>query len=148
MTAMVTISERQPISTPMTWEITRTRRIVLGGAIVIALATGAVIGSTYAPAAATDPDLLVLVRFMAFVKTVIALSAAAIVAWRFGSAIARPLSATYIASVSLMALAPGLIWYEALLPLASGLFHSGLLLGLALAAGDGLFKRRASDPAD
>jgi len=117
---MVTISERQPISTPMTWEITRTRRIVLGGAIVITLATGAAIGSTYAPAAATDPDLLVLVRFMAFVKTVIALSAAAIVAWRFGSAIARPLAATYTRirlvrwpwrRVSL--------WYEALLPLAS-----------------------------
>jgi hypothetical protein len=140
---MVTISERQPRSTPVTWELARTRRIVLGGALVIALATGAAIGSTYAPAAASDPDLLVLVRFMAFVKTVIALSAAAAVAWRLGADIARPLSAAYIASVALMALAPGLIWYEALLPLASGLFHSGLLLGLALSAGDGLLKRSA-----
>lgn len=140
---MVAITERQTKSNPVTWELARTRRIVLGGAILIALATGAAIGATYAPTAASDADFLVLVRFMAFVKAVMVLAAAAIVAWRFGTAIARPLSATYIASVSLMALAPGLIWYEALLPLASGLFHSGLLLGLALAAGDGLLKRRA-----
>ncbi len=140
---MVTVSERQQTSSLIAWGGARTRRVALGGAIVITLATGAAIGAAYAPAATSDPDLLVLVRFMAFVKTVIALSAAAAVAWRLGADITRPLSAAYIASVALMALAPGLIWNEALLPLASGAFHSGLLLGLALAASDGLLKRRA-----
>ncbi len=140
---MVTLTGPQQISTEWTVEIGRARRFALAGAGAIALAAGAGIGAIYATAPATDADFLILVRFMAFVKAVMALAAAAIVAWRFGSAIARPLAAAYIVSVSLMALAPGLIWFEALLPLASGAFHSGLLLGLALAAGDGMAKRRA-----
>jgi hypothetical protein len=117
--------------------------MTLAVAVAIALAAGAVAGATHAPTAASDADFLILVRFMAFVKALIALSAAAAVAWRLGADITRPLSAAYIGSVSLMALAPGLIWHEALLPLASAVFHSGLLLGLALAAGDGMARRRA-----
>jgi hypothetical protein len=117
--------------------------MTLAVVVAIALAAGTVAGATYAPTAASDVDFLILVRFMAFVKALIALAAAAAVAWRLGADIARALSAAYIGSVSLMALAPGLIWHEALLPLASAVFHSGLLLGLALAAGDGMARRRA-----
>jgi hypothetical protein len=140
---MVPLTTRQ--QTPAVWTVAtpRARRMALAVAVAMALAAGAVAGATQASTGVSDADFLILVRFMAFVKALIALAAAALVAWRFGLAIARPLSAAYIASVSLMALAPGLIWYEALLPLASAAFHSGLLLGLALAAGDGMAKRRA-----
>ena len=139
---MVTLTGRPQMSASWTVETCRARRMALAIAVVIALASGAAAGATQAPAAASDADFLVLVRFLALVKAAMALVAAALVAWRLGSAIARPLAWAYMASVSLMALAPGLIWHEALLPLASGAFHSGLLLGLALAAGDGIAKRR------
>jgi hypothetical protein len=98
--------------------------------VLAGLATGAEAGS--------DAGLSTLIRFMAVVKAGMVLAAAGLVAWRMGSEMSDRLATGYIAAVCLMAMAPGLIWNMGSLVLASALFHSGLLFGLALAARDGI----------
>ncbi len=121
----------------------RIRRAVFVLLVAGALVTGVAAGRMYAPLSPSDADFLLLIRFMAVMKLAIVLACAAAVAWRVGAGIAKPLAFGYAGAVALMALSPGLIWSEALLPLASAVFNAGLLLSLALAAGDGMSRRRA-----
>ena len=117
-------------------------RTALAVSAMLALIAGILAGAVLAPAANADPGLATLLRFMALIKAAVVTLAAALAAWRFGFVI-PPKSATgYTAAVALMALSPGLIWFQSGLVIASAAFHSGLLLGLALAAGDGLAKER------
>ncbi|MCU0955371.1 MAG: hypothetical protein MUC37_12385 [Hyphomicrobium sp.] len=117
-------------------------RVALAASALMALTAGILAGAVLAPAATADPGLATLLRFMALVKGAIIAIAAALAAWRFGFAIPPKLAIGYTAAVALMALSPGLIWFQSSLVVASAAFHSGLLLGLALAAGDGLAKQR------
>jgi hypothetical protein len=118
-----------------------TLRAALAVSGTLAFIAGILAGAVLGTPDTTDPALETLLGFMALLKAAIATVAAALVAWRFGLAISPRLAAGYTAAVVLMALSPGLIWFQSGLVFASAFFHSGLLLGLALAAGDGLAKR-------
>jgi len=120
----------------------RARRSALAASGVVALMAGILAGAALAPVYTTDPELATLLRFMALIKAGLAAGAGALAAWRFGSEISPRLAMGYTAAVALMALSPGLIWFATGLVLASALFHAGLLLGLAMAAGDGLANQR------
>jgi hypothetical protein len=112
------------------------RRAILLLAVAGAGAASAVFAAA-GSALPADADLVLLVRFMAVVKAMMALAAAGLVWWRLGSGIGTGLAAGYIAAVTLMATSPGVVWSMTSPILASALFHSGLLFALALAARDG-----------
>jgi hypothetical protein len=130
-------SIRRPVSAPA-----GAFRAALVASAILALIAGILAGAVLASPANADPDLDTLLRFMALIKAAIVTFAAALAAWRFGFTISPKLATGYTAAVALMALSPGLIWFQTGLVLASAVFHSGLLLGLALAAGDGLANER------
>jgi hypothetical protein len=117
------------------------RRLMLLLAVAGAGGASAAIGAAVAPVPA-DADLVLLIRFMAVVKAMMVLAAAGLVWWRLGSDIGSGLAAGYIAAVTLMAISPGVVWSMTSPTLASALFHSGLLFGLALAARDGFTRSR------
>ncbi len=96
----------------------RARRSALAASAVGAFMAGIVAGAALAPVHTTDLELATLLRFMALIKAGLA------------------------AGAGLMALSPGLIWFATGLVVASALFHAGLLIGLATAAGDGLANQR------
>lgn len=94
------------------------------GAGTLALTTGA---------GPHDPELATLLRFMAVVKAAMALGAAALVGWRFGSPVRPATALACIAGTSSMAAGAGLIWQLGHVGAGVLLVHGGLaaLAGLA-----------------
>ncbi len=80
-----------------------------------------------------DPELVMLLRFMAVVKAAMALGAVALVGWRFGSPVRPAVALAYIAGTSSMAAGAGLIWQLGHVGAGALLVHGGLvaLAGLA-----------------
>jgi len=76
---------------------------------------------------AADPELALLLRFMALVKGGVALVAAGFVAWRLRAPIAPGMGAIYIAAVAAMAGGAGLIWQLAHVAWGALLVHGGLI---------------------
>lgn len=74
-----------------------------------------------------DPELATLLRFMAVVKAAMALGAAALVGWRFGSPVRAATALAYIAGASSMAAGAGLIWQLGHIGAGALLVHGGLL---------------------
>ncbi len=115
------------------WRAAWTRRrtlLLMGSALLLAAPL-----ALFEPAAhwADDPELFRLLRGMAGLKGVMATIAFTAVWWRLGRILAARLTAIYVGSVGVMALATGLIWQLAALPVASGLFHCATIV-LLLAA--------------
>jgi hypothetical protein len=96
----------------------------------IALEAGRVTG---ADADAFDSKLLLLLRFMAVVKFLGVLVAAAVLQWRFRTSVTGPKATVYLVALAAMAAAPGLIWSLGGIALGAFLFHAGLLAFLCLA---------------
>jgi hypothetical protein len=84
----------------------------------------------------SDPELAMLLRFMAGVKAAIALAVLGITAWRLGHPATPAVALLYLAAVSLMCAAPGMIWQLAYVGVGAGLFHAGLLLLLGALVAD------------
>ena len=80
-----------------------------------------------------DPELATLLRFMAVVKAGMALGAAALLGWRFGSPMRAATGLAYIAGASSMAAGAGLIWQLGHVGAGAVLVHGGFvaLVGLA-----------------
>jgi hypothetical protein len=112
-------------------------------AALVALTAVAVLGATAAavraPAAAIDPDLARVMRFMALMKGGFALAAFAACLWRLARPAAAWRTAVYVVGPPLMA--GGAIGLWALLSpaLAAGALHLGLLAVLAAALTDADF---------
>ncbi|MGX7741438.1 hypothetical protein [Rhodopseudomonas parapalustris] len=127
---------------PLRWSMPRPV-LVIAAALVAAVA--AVLAS---PDAATiglaqrDAELVLLLRFMAGVKSLLALAALGAVAWRLGYPASPFLSAAYVLAPALMVAAPVLIWQIAPTALGAGLFHGGLALLLLAVFAD---RGRASE---
>jgi hypothetical protein len=83
--------------------------------------------------AAYDPDLARVLRFMAIVKAGIALSAMALLLWRFGRPVSIWGACACIAGTCLLVGASVLIWQLTSIPAAAGAFHVGLLVVLVAA---------------
>ena len=109
----------------------RPRTLLLAGSALLLAAPLAFVE----PAAgwADDPELFRLLRGMAVLKGILAALAFAAVWWRLGRTLGAHLTATYVGSVCVMALATGLIWQLTALPAASALFH-GATIALLVAA--------------
>jgi hypothetical protein len=76
----------------------------------------------------SDAELAMLLRFMAAVKAVMALAALGVTTWRLGHPSTPAVALVYLAAVSLVGAAPGVIWQLAHVGLGAALFHAGLLL--------------------
>ncbi len=80
-----------------------------------------------------DPELAMLLRFMAVVKAAMALGAAALAGWRFGSPVRPALGLGYVAGTASMAAGAGLIWQLGHIGAGALLVHGGLLALAGLA---------------
>ena len=105
-------------------------RSALIGVAAFATVAGLSFGSARG---AADPELAMLLRFMAVMKAAMALAALALMAWRLGSPMKPGLAAAGIAAVALMAVASGLIWSLDHVALGAVLFHVGLFAALYVA---------------
>ncbi len=105
-------------------------RPVLATAVLGAGAVALLIG---ADPGAADPELLVLLRFMAVVKAAMALGAAALLSWRLGWPVRPAIGFGYVVAASSMAAGAGLIWQLGHVGAGAVLVHGGLaaLIGLA-----------------
>ena len=98
---------------------------VLGAAVVALL--------TNADPSAADPELLVLLRFMAVVKAAMAMVAMALVAWRLNGPVRPATALIYVAAVSSMAAGAGLIWQLEHVAAGAVMVHGGLVAAAVLA---------------
>lgn len=80
-----------------------------------------------------NPELATLLRFMAVVKAGMALGAAALLGWRFGSPVRPAIGLGYVAGASGMAAGAGLIWQLGHIGAGALLVHGGLLALAGLA---------------
>ncbi len=85
------------------------------------------------PATVLEPDLQRLLHGMVAIKGLIGLASAALVFWRLGGPVARPIAFGYIAAVCVSLGAVVWLWGLWAIPLGSLLFWSGLA-GIALVA--------------
>ena len=101
--------------------------VALTAAVVLVLTLSLV------PAPLIAPELSRLLHGMVLIKGLIGLAGGALVFWRLGRPIARPLAARYIASLCLSAAAVAWLWGLQLILLGGVLFYAGLV-GLFLVA--------------
>ena len=108
-------------------------------AVSLAAAAGLAIGHHPAAHGAMSPDadLARLLRFMALIKAALAILALGVAHWRLRHAASPRLATAYVGAIALMAAGPGLIWSMTHVIAGAVLFHSGLLLLLALGWADG-----------
>ncbi len=85
------------------------------------------------PAPRATAELVSLLHGMVLIKGLIALAAGALVFWRLGRPIARPLATGYIGALCLSSAGLGWLWGLHLMLLGAGLFYGGLV-GLYLVA--------------
>lgn len=132
------LSAAHAAAPPPSWAMPRPILAIVAALIAAATAALAVPDAATAANAQSDAELVLLLRFMAGVKAVLALAALGAVVWRLGYAASPFLSAVYLLAPALMVAAPVLIWQIAPTALGAGLFHGGLaLLLLALFADRG-----------
>lgn len=105
---------------------------------------GFALGYAASAAASTsaDPELTVLLRFMALTKLAMALGAAVLVDWRLRYPASSGVAAAYLIAICVMAAVPGLIWSMAYMIPAAAAFHGAMLLALLTALQDGKLRRR------
>jgi hypothetical protein len=97
----------------------------------------------YGSSHTTEPELAVLLRGMAAIKTLLAVLGAGLVYWRFGLPISARAALAYAAGVGLMLMACTLIWHLTFIPLAAALFHAGGMGALLVAWREGRQAPRA-----
>jgi hypothetical protein len=99
--------------------------IIAAGLIAGFLATGS--QASHAAILRDGAEFTRLMRFLAAIKMVLALAAAAAVLWRLGVGISLPSFAAYATTGALMAAGPGLIWDMSQIGLGALLLHGGLI---------------------
>ncbi|PZA11602.1 hypothetical protein DNX69_17715 [Rhodopseudomonas palustris] len=132
------LNAAHPAAPPLRWSVPRPVLAIAAALIAAAAAVLTAPDAATAALAQRDTELVLLLRFMAGVKAVLAFAALGAVVWRLGYPAAPLLSAAYVLAPALMVAAPLLIWQIAPTALGAGLFHGGLaLLLLALFADRG-----------
>jgi hypothetical protein len=106
----------------------------LGWRLAFAVAAAAGAASIALAPAYADPDLVLLMRFMAVVKAAMALGALAAIDWRLRRGdVTAGMATVYGASGVMLAASPGLIFSLAHVIAGAMLFHTGLFLFIAAA---------------
>jgi hypothetical protein len=116
----------------MSYAAIPTSRLYWNPVLAAALIGGAVVGLMTGGGAA-DPELALLLRFMAVVKAGMAVGAAAAVAWRMRQPVRFVPAMAYVAAISSMAAGAGLIWQLGHVAAGAVLVHGGLV-ALAVSA--------------
>jgi len=93
----------------------------LTAAMIGAAALGLLAGHS-----AVDPELALLLRFMAGVKAMMAVAAGALAAWRFGHPVRPAVGMGYVVAVSGMAAGAALIWQLEHVAVGAVMVHGGL----------------------
>lgn len=144
--AKAAAAEHAPASTPALQTPARSgasEHSSKAAALRLALVAGSVAATVVAWLAASgvaqagEPELAVLLRGMAAIKSLLALSAAGLVWWRFGEPVALRVAVGYITCASVLFASTVLIWQLAFIVAAAVLFHSAELVGLVLAMREG-----------
>jgi len=120
------------------------RAVLLTGAALAVVAALAL--SSVLPRAAAEPELALLLRFMAMVKGALGLLALGLAAWRLGRQASPALAGAYCLGVWGMLASAVLVWQFTRLGLAAGSFHFWALALLLTAMLDGRRLRRAARP--
>jgi hypothetical protein len=84
-----------------------------------------------------EPQLGLLLRFMAVIKASIALAAISLALWRFGQPVSVMAAAGYVAGAACLVAATVLIWCLSFIAAAAIIFHVGLIGLLVLAWREG-----------
>jgi hypothetical protein len=124
--ALGEVGHRAPWRSP--WIL---RGALVGGAVVAA----AVAASFGDPAAhlRADPDLCRLLRGMAVIKAGLALTALAVLSWRFARPIPPATAFAYVVGAWLMAAASMIVWRLSFIGIGALVFHTGELTLLVVA---------------
>jgi hypothetical protein len=125
--SLTSVLDRALVRTPpVTGERPLVRRAALLFSIAASAVATALIGAPFSAADAMDPDLVRLLRAMVGIKGVIALAGTALVFWRLGHPIARPVALGYGAMICVSVAALAWLWTLASIPLGSLCFYGGL----------------------
>jgi len=116
----------------MTYLAASTNQTRWNAALAATLIGGAALGLMTGGGAA-DPELTLLLRFMAVVKAGMAVGAAALAAWRMRQPVRAAPALGYVVAVSSMAAGAGLIWQLEHVAAGAVLVHGGLVAMGALA---------------
>ncbi|ABD05202.1 conserved hypothetical protein [Rhodopseudomonas palustris HaA2] len=112
--------------------------LIVAAAAIIAALVATLSDATSLTAQQADPELVMLLRFMAGVKALLALAALGAAVWRLGYPTSPTLTLGYTLAPALMCAAPVVIWQIAHVGVGAALFHAGfVLLLLALYADRG-----------
>ncbi len=82
---------------------------------------------------AVEPELALLLRFMAIVKAAMAIAAAVAIAWRLNGPVRPAAALAYVAALSSMAAGAGLIWRLEHVAAGAVMVHGGLAALAAVA---------------
>ncbi len=125
--SLTSVLDRALVRTPLvTGHRPLVRRTALVFAIAATAAATALVTAPFSTAAGMDPDLVRLLRAMVGIKGLIALAAAALLYWRLGHPIARPVAIGYGAMICVSVAALAWLWTLASIPLGSLCFYGGL----------------------
>ncbi|MFB1488419.1 MULTISPECIES: hypothetical protein [unclassified Thiocapsa] len=125
--SLTSVLDRALVRTPLvTSDRPLARRAALLFAIAATAAAAAVVTAPFSAAGEMDPDLVRLLHAMVGIKGIIALAASALVYWRLGHPIARPVAIGYGSMVCVSVAALAWLWTLASIPLGSLCFYGGL----------------------
>ena len=154
--AEIVAAEQAPASTPALQTAGANEHalkvVVLRTALVVGSVAAAVVAwlATSGVSQTAEPELALLLRGMAAIKGLLALSAASLVWWRLGQRVALRVAVAYIACASALFASTVLIWQLVFILAAAVLFHTAGLVGLVLAMREGRqmprFGRQAPNP--
>lgn len=110
----------------MSYTAIPTSRLYWNTLVAAVLVGGAALGLMLGGGAAADPELAMLLRFMAVIKAGMAVGIAALVAWRMREPMRFMPASAYVAAVFSMATGAGLIWQLGHVGAGAVLVHGGL----------------------
>ena len=116
------------------------RTALVVGSVVVAVITWLVSNGL---AQAAEPELATLLRGMAAIKGLLAISAAGLVWWRLGQPVSARAAVAYMACTWALFAATVLIWQLAFILAAAGLFHAAGLVGLVIVMQEGRRRLRS-----
>ena len=119
-------------------------------ALVVGSVAAAVVAWLAAAGVAQDaqPELATLLRGMAAIKGLLAVSAAGLAWWRLGQSVSARAAVGYVACTWFLFAATVLIWQLAFILAAAVLFHAAALVGLVVAMREGRETLRSKARAD
>ncbi len=127
-------------------QVLRSRPLVLRSALLLGSAAAVFIASSSANRAAlsgVEPALVVLLRGMALIKALIAMTAMGLAFWRFARPITFPAAGGVLVGVWALVGASVLIWQLDAILMAAGMFHLALFALLVIAWRDSASLRTA-----